>query len=70
MRISASQERNETPNDVGAHQRWNSSGFAQASNTVRVEPPMVRLTTSSRSDVRSAVVPGFTARPLMTCVVR
>src|SRR6185436_13931199 len=43
------------PIDVGTHHRWNSSGRVHASNTMRAGPLMVRLTTSSRSDVRSAV---------------
>src|ERR1700750_720814 len=55
-RTSASQERKETPNDFGAHHRMSSSGFVHASNTMRAGALKVRVTTNSRSDVRSAVV--------------
>src|SRR5262245_11184006 len=42
-------------NDLGAHHRSNSSGLVQASYTADAGPLTVRLTTSSRSDVRSVV---------------
>lgn len=60
MRTSASQEMKDIPNDLGAHHRLSSSGLVQASNTMRAGPFKVRVTTSSRSDVRSTVV-GFLA---------
>src|SRR5262249_17857104 len=41
----------------GTHQRLNSSGLVQASNTRRAGPLTVRVTTSSRSDFRSTVTP-------------
>jgi hypothetical protein len=46
------------PVDFGTHHRLNSSGLVHASNTMRAGPLTVRVTTSSRSDVRSVVV-GF-----------
>jgi hypothetical protein len=46
------------PQDFGTHHRWNSSGLVHASKTMRAGPLKVRVTTSSRSDVRSVVV-GF-----------
>src|SRR5689334_16684996 len=49
----------DTPYDFGAHHRLSSSGFVQASNTMRAGPLKVRVTTSSRSDFRSAVVRFF-----------
>src|SRR5215217_1960878 len=49
----------DTPNDFGAHHRLSSSGFVQASNTMRAGPSKVRVTTSSRSDFRSTVVRFF-----------
>src|SRR5262245_20412767 len=55
-RTSASQERRDRPNDFGTHHRWSSSGLVQASNTMRAGPLTIRVTTSSRSDFRSAVV--------------
>src|ERR1051325_4161681 len=45
------------PIDFGAHQRLNSSGVVHASNTMRAGALKARLVTSSRSDVRSTVVP-------------
>src|SRR6202035_2964445 len=59
VRTSASQERKDTPNDFGAHHRLSSSGLVHASNTMRAGPLKVRVTTSSRSDVRSTVVRFF-----------
>src|SRR4051812_17968241 len=59
-RTSASQETKDTPNDFGAHHRMSSSGVVQASNTIRAGATKVRVTTSSRSDVRSTVVRFFT----------
>src|SRR5580700_9306492 len=55
-RTSASQESRDTPVDFGAHHRLSSSGLVHASNTMRVGPLKVRVTTSSRSDFRSTVV--------------
>src|SRR4051812_17117675 len=49
------------PKDFGIHQRRKSSGLVQASNTMRAGPLNVRVTTSSRSEVRCAVV-GFFMR--------
>src|SRR5690349_9533415 len=60
-RTSISQERRVMPIDFGSHQRLNSSGLVQASNTMRGGALNVRVTTSSRSDVRSTVV-GFFMR--------
>src|SRR5579872_1651780 len=56
VRTSASHERNEIPNDFGAHHRLSNSGLVQASNTVRAGPLTVRVTTSSHGDFRSTVV--------------
>src|SRR5215470_13328594 len=59
-RASSSQERRDAPHDLGTHHRLRSSGLVHASNTMRAGASKVRLTTSSRSDVRSAVVGFFT----------
>src|SRR6185369_14058797 len=56
MRTSISQESRDMPIDFGTHQRLNSSGLVHASNTMRAGPSKVRVTTSSRSDLRSTVV--------------
>src|SRR3954469_5230291 len=58
-RTSISQERRDIPIDFGTHHRLNSSGLVHASNTMRAGPSNVRVVTSSRSDVRSTVVPLF-----------
>src|SRR3954471_22842161 len=58
-RTSISQERRDIPIDFGTHHRLNSSGLVHASNTMRAGPLNVRVTTSSRSDVRSTVVRFF-----------
>src|SRR6476619_1340176 len=58
-RTSILQERRDIPIDVGTHHRLNSSGLVHASNTRRAGPLTVRVTTSSRSDVRSTVVRFF-----------
>src|SRR5580693_2481559 len=58
-RTSASQEMKDIPNDFGAHHRWSNSGLVHASNTMRAGPLKARVTTSSRSDVRSTVVRSF-----------
>src|SRR5579863_108767 len=55
-RTSASQDSRVAPVDFGAHHRLSSSGLVQASNTMRAGALKVRVTTSSRSDFRSAVV--------------
>src|SRR5262245_55676021 len=47
------------PIDFGAHHCLNSSGLVHASNTMRAGPLTIRVTTSSRSDVRSTVVRFF-----------
>src|SRR3954471_8047507 len=59
-RTSISQETRVMPIDLGTHHRLNSSGLDQASNTRRAGPLMSRVTTSSRSDVRSTVTRFFT----------
>src|SRR5512143_602991 len=58
-RTSISQESRDMPIDFGAHHRLNSSGLVHAWNTMRAGPLKVRVTTSSRSDVRSTVVRFF-----------
>src|SRR5262245_14937695 len=58
-RTSSSQESRDRPNDFGTHHRLNSSGLANASNTMRAGPLKVRVMTSSRSDFRSTVVRFF-----------
>src|SRR5262245_53511056 len=60
-RTSSSQESRDRANDFGTHHCLNSSGLVNASNTMRAGPLMVRVTTSSRSDFRSAVVRFFVA---------
>src|SRR5262245_2112142 len=47
------------PSDFGTHHCLKSSGLVHASNTMRAGPLIVRVTTSSRSDVRSTVVRFF-----------
>src|SRR5229473_7808130 len=47
------------PSDFGTHHCLNSSGLVHASNTMRAGPLIVRVTTSSRSDFRSAAVRFF-----------
>src|SRR6476659_10981911 len=47
------------PIDFGAHHRSSSSGRVHASNTIRAGASKVRVTTSSRSDLRSTVVRCF-----------
>src|SRR5277367_121644 len=59
VRASISQERKDIPSDFGVHHRFSSSGLVHASNTMRAGPLKVRVTTVSRSDVRSAVVPSL-----------
>src|SRR4026209_2331212 len=58
-RTSRSQESRDRPKDFGTHHCLNSSGLVHASNTMRAGPLMVRVTTSSRPDFRSAVVRFF-----------
>src|SRR5436190_12266725 len=58
-RTSMSQESRDMPIDFGTHHRLNSSGLVHASNTMRTGALKVRVTTSSRSDVRSTVVRFF-----------
>src|SRR6478609_3682211 len=57
-RTSASQEIMVRPNDFGVHHRLSSSGLVHASKRMRAGPLKFRVTTSSRSDLRSVVV-GF-----------
>src|ERR1700678_2134849 len=64
-RTSASQEIRDTPIDFGAHHRLSSSGLGPASNTMRAGPLKVRVTTSSRSVFRSAVVRFFSSIGLL-----
>src|SRR5262244_2057100 len=59
VRTSISQERRNMPIDFGTHHCLNSSGLVHASNTRRAGPLKVRVTTSSRSDLRSTVVRFF-----------
>src|SRR5215469_6094586 len=59
-RTSISQERITMPIDFGNHHCLNSSGLVHASNTIRAGALKVRVTTTSRSDFRSAVVRFFT----------
>src|SRR6185369_5198444 len=56
VRTSISHARRTMPIDFGAHHCLNSSGLVHASNTMRAGPLKVLVTTSSRSDFRSAVV--------------
>src|SRR5277367_4240095 len=55
-RTSASQENRDTPVDFGAHHRSSSSGFVQASNTMRAGQLKLRVTTSPRSDLRATKI--------------
>src|SRR6185312_14015453 len=58
-RTSISQESRDMPLDFGDHHRLNRSGLVHASNTMRAGASKVRVTTSSRSDLRSTVVRFF-----------
>src|ERR1700754_4912786 len=58
-RTSISQESRDIPIDFGTHHCLNNSGLVHASNTMRAGPLKVRVTTSSRSDVRSTVARFF-----------
>src|SRR5215471_10909477 len=58
-RTSISQERRTMSIDFGTHHCLNSSGLVHASNTMRAGALKVRVTTTSRSDFRSAVVRFF-----------
>src|SRR6476469_6072709 len=58
-RTSISQERRDMPSDFGTHHCLNNSGLVHASNTRRAGPLTVRVTPSSRSDVRATVVRFF-----------
>src|SRR5580658_4421897 len=55
-RTSISQESRVSPNDFGTHHLLNSSALVHASNTRRAGALMVRVTRSSRSDLRSTSV--------------
>src|SRR3954447_7479129 len=59
-RTSASQESSDMPVDFGTHHSLSTSGLVHASNTRRAGALKVRVTTNSRSDVRSTVVGFFT----------
>src|SRR5688500_19961970 len=65
-RASTSQDSRVMPIDLGTHQRLSSSALVNASNTMRAGPLMVRVTTTSRSDVRSTVVRFFTGPGLLS----
>src|ERR687888_1946250 len=68
VRTSSSQESRDTPIDFGTHHCLNSSGLVHASNTMRAGALNVRVTTSSRSDVRSTVVRFFISRASLSLV--
>src|SRR5580704_14054666 len=68
-RASSSQDNRVIPNDLGTHHRLNSSALVNASNTMRAGPLMVRVTTTSRSDVRSTVVRLFTGPGSLSILV-
>src|SRR3982751_2558487 len=57
-----------TPNDFGVHHRLSNSGLVQASNTMRAGALKVRVTTSSRSDVRSTAVRLFPEEVLLASI--
>src|SRR5262245_7370058 len=59
VRTSISQDRRVMPIDFGSHHCLKSSGLVHASKTRRAGASKVRMTTSSRSDVRSTVVRFF-----------
>src|SRR3954447_24608872 len=67
-RTSISHESRVIPNDFGTHHCLNSSGLVHASNTRRGGASKVRVTTSSRSDVRSTVVRLFTGAASLSLV--
>src|SRR5512145_2888981 len=58
-RTSITQESRDMPIDFGTHHCLNSSGVVHASNTMRAGALKIRVTTISRSDFRSTVVPFF-----------
>src|SRR5690606_37218597 len=60
VRTSISQESRVRPAPSGTHQRLNRSGLLQASNSRRAGASNTRVTTNSRSDLRSTLV-RFTA---------
>src|SRR5215471_11478580 len=68
-RTSISQERRNMPIDFGTHHCLNSSGLVHASNTMRAGPLKVRVTTSSRSDVRSTAVRFFIGVTSLSLIV-
>src|SRR5688572_28183115 len=61
VRTSMSQESRDIPIDFGTHHRLHKSGLVHASKTMRAGALKVRVTTTSRSDLRSTVV-GFFMR--------
>src|SRR5690348_8660266 len=56
-----SHESSVRPADSGTHQRWNNSALLHASKTICAGASNVRVTTSSRSDLRSTTVRFTTA---------
>src|SRR5690242_10517170 len=56
VRISMSHEISDMPADFGTHQSLNNSGLLHASKTMCTGASNVRVTTSSRSDLRSTTV--------------
>src|SRR5688500_15900062 len=58
-RTSISHESRDMPIDFGTHHRLISSGLVHASNTMRAGALKVRVTRTSRSDLRSTVVRFF-----------
>src|SRR5215218_5297040 len=68
VRTSISQDTSETPEaDFGTHQRWNSSGRLHALKTALGGASNIRLTTSSRSPLRSTEVRFCAPLALLTC---
>src|SRR5438132_198978 len=68
VRATTSQVMNVIPKDFGAHHSLSSSGLVQASNTVRAGALKVRVTTSSRSDVRFTVVRLSSGESSLSCL--
>src|SRR5258707_5447718 len=68
-----SHESSDMPTDFGTHQRLNNSGLLHASKTMCAGALNVRVTTSSRSDLRSTAVrfiaAGLPSFPSGTCLL-
>src|SRR5579883_2376479 len=64
--MSISHETNDMPADFGTHQRLNNSGLLHASKTICMGASNVRVTKSSRSDLRFTMV-RFTAAESSFC---